>query len=278
MGTWDDWIGRSETREDFVTPGLLARFNATLDRPQESGVPQGLHWCLCLPDARTSDLGEDGHPLRDESPSSFLPPVPLTRRMWASSDVRFIASLKVGDLVQRISKVTAIREKPGSTGPLVFVEVAHQTKAADQLLIEEVQNIVYREASSAAPAPRPSDQTPDLSAWQWHRLLQPDTALLFRYSALTFNSHRIHYDLPYAMDVERYRGLVVHGPLMATLLLDLAARELGDNRLTRFAFRGQSPAIAGEPLHLVGKQEGETLTFATLGGDGRIVMSAEASV
>ncbi len=278
MGIWDDWIGRSETREDIVSPGLLARFNATLDRSTGSAVPLGLHWCLCLPDAPTAALGEDGHPLRDESPSSFLPPVPLPRRMWASSDVRFISPLKVGEQVQRISTVRAIKEKTGSTGPLVFVEVAHQTKAVDQLIIEEVQNIVYREASNEAPAPMPADQMPDLSAWQWHRLLQPNAALLFRYSALTFNSHRIHYDLPYAMEVERYRGLVVHGPLMATLLLDLAARELGDNRLTRFAFRGQSPAIAGEPLHLVGKQEGDTLTLATLGGDGRIVMSAEASV
>lgn len=278
MGKWDDWIGRSETREDIVSPGLLARFNATLDRSTAATVPQGLHWCLCLPDAQTSDLGQDGHPLRDDSPSSFLPPVPLPRRMWASSDVRFIAPLRVGDQVQRISTVTAIKEKTGSTGQLVFVEVAHQTKVANQLLIEETQSIVYREAGGAAPAPRPADQTPDLSAWQWHRLLQPNAVLLFRYSALTFNSHRIHYDMPYATDVEHYHGLVVHGPLMATLLLDLAARELGDNRLTRFAFRGQSPAFAGEPLFLVGKLEGGTLSLATLGGDGRIVMSAEASV
>lgn len=276
MGAWDAWIGRQETRQDILTPGLLARFNAMLDRTTLPTVPQGVHWCLGLPDAPTADLGEDGHPLRDDSLSSFLPPVPLPRRMWASSEVHFLAPLCVGAQVHRTSTIGTITEKTGSTGPLIFVEIAHQTCAGSQLLIEETQRIVYREASSAAPTPRPADQTPDLEDWQWHRLIQPSPPLLFRYSALTFNSHRIHYDLPYATDSEHYRGLVVQGPLMATLLLDLAAREWGDNRLSRFAFRGQSPAIAGEPLHLVGKQDGETLRLAALGGDGRIVMSAEA--
>ena len=278
MSAWDDWIGRQETRSDVLTPGHAARFSATLDRPVSDTLPQGLHWALCLPDAPTAGLGTDGHPLRDDSPSSFLPPVPLPRRMWASSAVQFLAPLTMGEPVHRVSTIEAITEKTGSSGQLVFVDVSHQTHGADRLLIAERQTIVYRAASTEAPTPRPADRIPDLGAWDWHRTLTPAEPLLFRYSALTFNSHRIHYDRPYAIEVERYRGLVVHGPLMATLLLDLAARALGDNRLTHFAFRGQSPAIAGEPLYLVGRQEGEALTLAALGGDGRMVMSAEASL
>ncbi|MFM7027310.1 MAG: MaoC family dehydratase N-terminal domain-containing protein [Chakrabartia sp.] len=280
MGAWDAWIGRNETREDLVTPGLIARFGATLDRPAKdvAAVPQGLHWCLCLPDAPTAALGEDGHPRRENSPASFLPPVPLPRRMWASSSVQFHAPLLPNAPVRRVSTIAAISEKSGSTGALVFVDVDHQTEIAGTVAIEERQTIVYREATTTPPAPRPADQAPDLALWHWHRALMPSEALLFRYSALTFNSHRIHYDLPYAVNEERYRGLVVQGPLMATLLLDLAARELGDNRLSRFAFRGQSPAISGEPLFLVGRQEGSQISLAALGGDGRMVMSAEASL
>ena len=280
MGVWDAWIGRSETREDLITPGQMARFGAMLDRPAEgaAAVPQGLHWGLCLPDAPTAALGEDGHPRREDGPASFLPPIPLPRRMWASSSVQFHAPLLPGASVRRESTIAAVTEKIGATGALVFVEVDHRTEAAGKLAIKERQTIVYRDATTTPPAPRPADQAPDLAAWHWHRVLTPSEALLFRYSALTFNSHRIHYDLPYATEVERYRGLVVQGPLMATLLLDLAARELGDNRLARFAFRGQSPAFAGEPLYLVGRQQGDQISLAALGGDGRMVMSAEASL
>ncbi len=279
MADWSAWIGRTQVQDDVLTPGLLARFRATLDSAATGDVAaQGVHWCLCLPDAPTAGLGADGHPLRNDSPESFLPPVPLPRRMWASSKVEFIAPISSGASIARQSRVAAITEKSGSTGTLVFVDIDHETQADGALSIRERQTVVYREATTAAPTPRPADAAPDLSSWQWHRPMLPAEPLLFRYSALTFNSHRIHYDLPYAVEEERYRGLVVHGPLMATLLLDLAARELGDNRLSRFAFRGQSPAFAGEPLHLVGKADGDEIRLAVLGGDGRVVMSAEASL
>lgn len=280
MSAWDAWVGRSESREDILTPGLLARFKATLDKPLEDDMaPQGLHWCLCLPDAPTSLLGPDGHPIRDESPASFLPPIPLPRRMWASSAVEFLGHMSAGDVIRRVSTIEKITEKSGGSGSLVFVDVAHETQANGRIVVQERQTIVYREASTAPAAPRPADcAQPPISGWNWHRTLTPSGPLLFRYSALTFNSHRIHYDLPYAQDAEGYRGLVVHGPLMASLLLDLAARHLGPNRLTRFAFRGQSPAFAGEPLYLVGKQDGPTINLAALGGDGRTVMSAEGAV
>lgn len=280
MSAWDAWVGRSESREDILTPGLLARFKAMLDKPLEDDMaPQGLHWCLCLPDAPTSLLGPDGHPIRDESPASFLPPIPLPRRMWASSAVEFLGHMSAGDVIRRVSTIEKITEKSGGSGSLVFVDVAHDTQADGRIVVQERQTIVYREASTAPAAPRPADcAQPPISDWDWHRTLTPSEPLLFRYSALTFNSHRIHYDLPYAQDAEGYRGLVVHGPLMASLLLDLAARHLGPNRLTRFAFRGQSPAFAGEPLYLVGKQDGPTINLAALGGDGRTVMSAEGAV
>lgn len=280
MGAWDAWIGRSETREDVLTPGLLARFKATLDRPsQADAVPQGLHWCLCLPDAPTHALGLDGHPRRDDRPDSFLPPIPLPRRMWASSTVDFLGPLHAGDPVRRISTIENISEKTGSSGTLVFVDVGHETYANAAKIVQERQTIVYREASNAPATPRPADcSEPPVSDWEWHRAMTPGEPLLFRYSALTFNSHRIHYDLPYAQGAEGYRGLVVHGPLMATLLLDLAAQHLGDHRLKRFSFRGQSPAFAGEPLYLVGKQDGPTIHLAALGGDGRTVMSAEGTI
>lgn len=172
--------------------------------------------------------------------------------------------------------IISISEKTGSSGLLIFVEIAHEILASGIAAVTECQTLVYRAASTAAPTPRPADAVPDMSEWQWHKSLTPSEPLLFRYSALTFNSHRIHYDLPYAVEAEHYRGLVVHGPLTATLLLDLVGQKLGANRLKHFSFRGQSPAFAGEPFHLVGKVEASSITLAAFGGDGRVVMSAEA--
>ncbi|HMT45292.1 MAG TPA: MaoC family dehydratase N-terminal domain-containing protein [Chakrabartia sp.] len=278
MSNWQDWIGRTQTAEDVLTPGLLTRFRATIDSAETGAkAPQGIHWCLCVPDAATAQLGEDGHPRRDDTPDSFLPPVPLPRRMWASSKVSFLAPIAQGAAITRTSTVASVKEKTGSTGTLVFVDVDHVTRADGVIAVEERQTIVYREATTTPAAPAPDEADVDLSDWGWHRSLRPAEPLLFRYSALTFNSHRIHYDRPYAVDEECYRGLVVHGPLTATLLLDLAARELGANALKSFAFRGVSPAIAGEPLHLVAKLEGDALTLAALGGDGQTVMAAEAT-
>ncbi|MCY1672991.1 MaoC family dehydratase N-terminal domain-containing protein [Novosphingobium sp. SL115] len=277
------WIGRQERRTDRVDAGLAARWLATLDRamPADGTMPQGLHWCLCLPDAPTARLGPDGHPLRDDSTDSFLPPVPLPRRMWAGSKVEFFAPLHVGEAVERVSTIAAITEKHGGSGVLVFVDIAHETHGQSGLCLREVQSVVYRDAAPAGAAPVPpalGDGAFDPAPWAAHRVVTPTEALLLRYSALTFNAHRIHYDLPYATGAEGYRGLVVHGPLTATLLLDLARRELGDGALRSFAFRGLSPAVCGEALHLVMRRGDDgALELAAFAADGRQVMSASAT-
>ena len=269
---WTGWIGRETVQHDILTPALLARFRATFDSDASADVaPQGLHWCLCTPDVATAGLGPDGHPHK----GGFLPPVPLPRRMWASSDIAFHAPISVGAAITRISRIADIVRKQGGSGNLVFVTVAHETRADGAFAVSETQTIVYRApATEPIAAPSAAATAPDLSGWQWQRSLAPQEALLFRYSALTFNSHRIHYDLPYAQGEEGYPALVVHGPLSATLLLDLAARELGPNQLSHFAFRGQAPAFAGEMLNFVGREADDGFTMAVIGSDGRIVMSA----
>lgn len=281
MADYTAWIGREEVRRDDLTPGLLARWCAALDRDVPADIaPQGLHWCLCTPDAPTAALGADGHPKRDESPASLLPPLPLERRMWAAGAVEFLTVIPTGAAIERRTRVLSLTEKQGGTGPLVFAELAHETFANKVLAVRETQTLVYRDAPppGSPPAPPPLGKGRfDAAAWDAIRSLVPGTPLLFRYSALTFNTHRIHYDHPYATGVEGYRGLVVHGPLIATLLLDLARHTLGNEAaLASFSFRAVSPAMADEPLHLALKRDGDGLILAAHADDGRQLMTAKA--
>lgn len=283
MSAWDAWIGREEVRHDSLGPALVQRWCATLDRevPEGGAVPQGLHWCLCVPDAPTARLGDDGHPARDDSPESFLPPLSLPRRMWAAGRVEFLVPLQIGAAIERVSRVKSITPKQGGTGPLVFAEVEHETSCGGVLVVREAQSLVYREASAPGAAlvpPPPGSGRFDASGWDATREVLPSEPLLFRYSALTFNSHRIHYDGAYATGVEGYRGLVVHGPLVASLLLDLARRELGEQALASFAFRSVSPAICGEALHLAMRQSDGGVELGAFASDGRAVMHASAIV
>lgn len=283
MTDFTAWIGREQRATDRLGEGLADRWLATFDlaKPHPPIMPQGIHFALCTPEAPTATLGEDGHPARDDSPGSFLPPFPMPRRMWASSKIAFHAPIAIGAAVERVSRVASVSEKAGGSGRLAFVDVEHTTKANGTIAVIETQTLVYREAAAPdAPLspPLPGEGTFDPSAWDAHRALTPDARLLFRYSALTFNTHRIHYDAPYASAVERYRGLVVHGPLTASLLLQLAAQELGENRLRSFAFRGLSPAIAGEPLHLVMRKGEAGYELAAFAGDGRQVTVASAAL
>ncbi|MFN4020814.1 MAG: MaoC family dehydratase N-terminal domain-containing protein [Erythrobacter sp.] len=281
--TYAAWIGRESRATDRLDEGLAARWLATFDlpRPHPPIMPQGIHFALCAPDAPTAALGEDGHPARDDSAESFLPPIPMPRRMWASSKIAFNAPIAIGAVIERTSRVASVSEKDGGSGRLAFVDVEHVTHANGTVAVIETQTLVYRAAAAPdAPLspPAPGDGRFAPLGWDAHRTITPDARLLFRYSALTFNTHRIHYDAPYAQTVERYRGLVVHGPLTASLLLGLAARELGENRLRTFQFRGLSPAIAGEPLHLVMRAKGEGYELAAFAEDGRQVTAASAAL
>ena len=281
--TYDAWIGRETRAKDRLDEGLADRWLATFDltKPHPPIMPQGIHFALCTPEAPTVALGEDGHPLRDESADSFLPPFPMPRRMWASSKIAFHAPIAIGAVIERTSKVASVSEKEGGSGRLAFVDVEHVTKANGTIAVIETQTLVYRDAAApdaALSPPAPGEGSFDPAGWDFTRVLTPDARLLFRYSALTFNTHRIHYDAPYARDVERYRGLVVHGPLTASLLLQLAAKELGENRLRSFSFRGLSPAIAGEVLHLVMRKGEAAYELAAFAADGRQVTAASATV
>lgn len=267
------WIGRTEASAELLTAPLVGRFLATLDR--DGGTEDGqvapflIHLCLTQPAAHASELGPDGHPAR----GGFLPPVPLPNRMWAGGAFRFIAPLRVGSLVTRRSRIVDVQLKQGRSGHLCFVTVEHEISGEGALAVVERQDIVYRASTAAASAPG----APSAPTGSHRRQINAGATLLFRYSALTFNGHRIHYDLPYATEVEGYRGLVVHGPLTATLLLDLAQAELGDNALKSFAFRGLSPAICGEALHLVMREDGGAVELAAFAADGRQVMAASAT-
>ncbi|MFH1573445.1 MAG: MaoC family dehydratase N-terminal domain-containing protein [Acidobacteriota bacterium] len=245
------WLGRREERIDWINANRLAAWAATLDRADPfplsgEAVPPGFHWTLFPPLTRQSELGRDGHPKKGD----FLPPVTLPRRMWAGGRLVFLAPLRVGEEVRRVCEIERIEEKRGKAGPLVFVTVRHRLSGGAGPAIEEKQDIVYREAPQpGAPAMiegKPAPRGP------WRREIVPDDVLLFRYSALTFNGHRIHYDRRYVTEEEGYPGLMVHGPLLATLLLDLVRRHLPGRELERFSFRALRPTFDISPLAVDG--------------------------
>lgn len=278
MSQWAAWIGREERVADFVTSAQARRWCATFDRklPDDGALPQGIHWCLCTPETPSARLGPDGHPLREAT--SLLPPVPLPRRMWAGSAIDFRQPIRLGQPVERTTRIAAIEEKSGRSGSLAFVTLEHTFIADWEVALRETQTLVFREeppADAPPTPPLPSRRVFDPAGWDRVERLTPGAPLLLRYSALTFNTHRIHYDADYVRDVEGYRGIVVHGPLMASLLLQLAAREAGENALQRFTFRALGPAIADEELvfAFVGRDRFQLGVFAA---DGREVMRAEA--
>ncbi len=237
-----DWIGRTEQRTDDITAMPVAALSATLDRDDAEPVPGSdlphlWHWMYFAPLAQQREIGPDGHPNR----GGFLPPVPLPRRMWAGSRLSFHHHLQVGDEVTRSARIADVSVKTGRSGTLVFVTVRHEIHNARGLAISEEQDIVYRDAPTpGAPAPTPQAAA---TGEAFSRTITPDPVLLFRYSALTFNGHRIHYDRPYATGEEGYPGLVVHGPLIATLLMDLLRREMPGARVARFSFKAMRPAF-----------------------------------
>ncbi|NDY92040.1 FAS1-like dehydratase domain-containing protein [Ideonella livida] len=280
------WIGRTETLADTLTAAPLHALTATLDRtdppvgPHDS-LPPAWHWLYFLPAHRQSEIGPDGHAQR----GGFLPPVPLPRRMWAGSRLQFLAPMRVGQALQRVSRITDVQAKDGRTGPLVFVKVRHEVSADGVLAVVDAHDIVYRGLPAPGEAPPAPVAAPGgaldgaAGAETWQRTVVPDDVALFRYSALTFNGHRIHYDRRYVTQVEGYPGLIVHGPLIATLLLDLLRRERPQARVTGFQFKAVSPVFDVAPFTLHGRPlaDGRVSLWACTPG-GHLAMQAEATL
>ncbi|HUL66922.1 MAG TPA: MaoC family dehydratase N-terminal domain-containing protein [Burkholderiaceae bacterium] len=254
-----EWIGRTETRTDLVTAAPLVALSATLDRADPaptsgSDVPPLWHWLYFTPVAPQSEIAADGHARR----GLFLPPVPLPRRMWAGGRLQFNAPLQVGDAITRESRIDDVTIKDGRSGSLVFVNVHHAIRNARGVALTEEHDIVYREKPRAgAPV---ADAQVASEEEDFAREIVPDPVLLFRYSALTFNGHRIHYDRSYATEIEGYPGLVVHGPLIATLLLDLLRREMPRASVRRFYFKALRPLFDIHPFTVCGRRERGTNT------------------
>ena len=276
-----EWIGKSETVTDVATTTPYAALSATLDREAErpatgTALPALWHWLYFLPLHRQSEIGPDGHAKR----GGFLPPVPLPRRMWAGSQFEFHQPLRVGDALTRVSTIADVTEKSGRTGPLVFVKVRHEICRNDEkdIALTEFHDIVYRELAKpddVVPLPKAA---PEKAAWE--KRWVPDDVLLFRYSALTFNGHRIHYDRRYVTTVEGYPGLIVHGPLIATLLLDLLRHQLPDAEVARYEFRAVRPTFDTHHFFVCGEPQGDGKTFHLWARDheGWLTMDATAVI
>jgi hydroxyacyl-ACP dehydratase HTD2-like protein with hotdog domain len=268
--SYDSYIGKTETRTDEVSPRLLTGMAATLGLPRPDTLPPLWHWMLFQDWVQPDQIGPDGHPRR----GGFLPPVhDLPRRMWAGGRVRMLGALREGDRVTRTSSILSVTEKQGGSGRLVFVTVRHAIEGPEGPAIDEEQDIVYRGTEGAAVRPASAAADRLRPGEGISRQVMPDPVLLFRYSALTGNGHRIHYDMDYVRDVEGYPGLIVHGPLQATWLAGLVP-----GPVTRFTFRGQRPAFHGAALILEGRREGGSYRLRTLDAAGAVCMSAEAEL
>ena len=268
------WIGREERASEQVTPELVNRFNATLDlatdHPRQGDpVAPMIHLCLAPVAAPGAELGPDGHPAR----GGFLPPVPLPRRMWAGGKLTFERGIRVGDMVQRVSRIKSVDIKEGRTGTLCFVAIDHTLRVGDDVVVRERQDVVYRGIADGA---HPTQAAPVAEPGQHSRRLEASPPLLFRYSALTFNGHRIHYDHPYVTGVEGYPGLVVHGPLQATLLVHFAASLRGGQTPTKFDFRSHSPLFDNADVELHASESANGLELWTARPGGPVALKAQA--
>lgn len=268
-----EWIGNEESKSELVTSSMVERFNATFDLTgavkDGDAAPTLIHLCLAPPAAPTSELGPDGHPAR----GGFLPPVALPRRMWAGGAFTFHDDIRVGELVTRDSKIRDVVVKEGRAGTLCFVTVDHRILSGDRLVMEERQDIVYRSEDASGAAKK----TPEPALKGANSVtVQPSPTLLFRYSALTFNGHRIHYDAPYARNEEGYPGLIVHGPMQATMLAHYAEK-LRRTRPKQFDFRSLSPLFDDAEFSLNAEDDGASLKLWTAKTGGPIAMEARAT-
>jgi 3-methylfumaryl-CoA hydratase len=269
------WIGRSTEASDIVTAQLARGLRATLF--QEIGEPKPgdaapftTHWCLAQPVFPMSMLGPDGHPTR----GGFLPPVPLPRRMWAGGELEFLDTLRVGDDTKRASRIADVTMKTGSTGVLCFVSVEHVVTTPRGVAIRERQDIVYRDISTTPPA---ANKAPTPAPVAKHRETHvSDPVLLFRYSALTFNGHRIHYDRDYVTNVEGYPGLIFHGPLQAALIVEFAAKLHHGQPPKKFSYRGVQPLFEGSEFSVNANDTAAGMELWTANAEGQPTMKGTA--
>jgi itaconyl-CoA hydratase/mesaconyl-C4 CoA hydratase len=248
-GTTDfsPWIGRTQEISDIISRNLAVRIATTLSRPVPASggtLPPLWHWAYFQEPVNEEELGADGHPTR----GTFLPPADNRNRMWAGGDVEFFEPLQVDAPATRTSTITDVREKTGRTGSLLFVTLVHETRQGDTLNVREVQNVVYR-----APSPPKLKGEEAAPPADWQQTVRPSETMLFRYSAVTFNAHRIHYDHPYVTQAEGYPGLVVHGPMIATLMCQAFVDANPTARLARMTYRGLRPLIAPAPFQVGGR-------------------------
>ena len=273
-----DWIGASEVREELIGEFPAQAAAAMLDleaAPMTAGnpLPALWHWFYFLPRAPRSEIDHDGHPKR----GGFFPPVTLPRRMFAGARTHFIAPITLGEPATREGEILDVREKSGKSGQLVFVTVRYRISQWGSLRVEEEQDIVYKEMGPPTPAAVPQSSPPEPPPGAWVRDVMPDPVLLFRFSALTFNAHRIHYDWPYTRDEEGYPGLVVHGPLTAILLAGMTEKNSG-RAISRFAFPGRGPLFLPHPFRLIGQAEDDAVTLNAHGPDGGVALHATAGL
>ena len=273
------WIGTTETSADEITAGPAMALSATLDRNdptprKDDPLPLLWHWLYCLPRHRQSDLAVDGHARLGE----FLPPVPLPRRMYAGGRVELHHPLRVGDSISRVSRIADVNGKEGRTGALVFVRVHHEISNRQGLALTEDQDIVYRANQKVGDSPPPVQRAPHQAAWT--REIHPGAVLLFRYSALTFNGYRPHYDWRFATEVQGYPGLIVHGPLVATLLADLVRDRLPRANVSQFMFRAVRALFDTAPFLVCGRpnDDGRTVALWAQELDGALAVEAVATL
>ena len=276
------WIGKQETIVDQITAAPVRGLAATLDHQDTAAIagqtplPELWHWLYFLPAHRQSELGPDGHAKR----GGFLPPIPLPRRMWAGGRLQWKAPLNVGDAITRISTIQSVDHKVGRSGELMFVCVEHQIHNQHGLALVEHHDIVYRDNPSDNEPPAAATAAPTNAVWS--KTLRPDDVMLFRYSALTFNGHRIHYDRRYVTEVEKYPGLIVHGPLIATLLVDLVRERVPGAVLSSFQFKAVRPTFDTGPMTVNGRPDterdpsGNTIALWATDAEGWLTMQATA--
>ena len=274
--SFQSYVGRTTSQENIVTAAQADALAATLDRDERfrdgDALPPGWHWSFFPEAVNLADTGPDGHAKH----GTFFPELPLKRRMWAANRMRFRAPVRIGERATRRMRIASVTPKDGATGPLIFVVMAIEVAGARGVAVEEEMTYVFRGAPGKDEAPPRKVEPP--SGAQWSRIIDPTPVLLFRFSALTMNSHRIHYDLPYVTQVEGYPGLLVHGPLIHTLLVDGLRRARPDARIESVAVRAMSPLYAGSKFKVEGSVEGKTAKLWAVGPSGGVAMMGEVTL